>query len=327
VIPFEVVTLKSLFLGAACGVNFRAAREIRRQIALMGIRAVVASDCLALLLLMPSLLSMPLKVFYSVIFFYEPARILLLNLLAIPFVDHIAVLSEAMRIDLARRSIGLARKTSVIYWGVDTARFHQRSPEERAAIRASLGLPHERIIIGLVGRYETWKGHMEFLDAAERLCAERSDVTVMLVGGAMTASTIPDVAAYHARVKERIAAFAPRTSLIVWDHRDDVPEIMSSLDLVVCPSEREPYGLVVLEALACGVPVVASSTVGALEVVGEENGVFVSEPRDAESLLEAMKTAISRPIGGSEASKSSKTVAKWPLWRDYSVLVEAKIGA
>lgn len=325
VIPFEVVTLKRLLSPGLIGRNLRASGEIRRFISGRGIRALVVSDVLSLLLLLPSLLTRRLRLFYSVIFFYEPLRALLFNLLALPFVDHIAVLSRYMQKDLSSRTVGLAGRMSTIYWGVDRTRFRPRTREERASLRTSLGLPLDKVIIGFVGRYEVWKGHIVFLDAAEMLLCSRPDAIVLIVGGAMTGSVIPEVAAYHARVRARIAAFSPSDRLLVWDHRDDVSEIMSSLDLVVCPSDREPYGLVVLESLACGVPVVASSTVGALEVVREVRGVFVAEPGSIPSLREAMESAISDSIGGAGASISAEMIVKWPNWIDYSALVEAKI--
>ena len=67
---------------------------------------------------------------------------------------------------------------------------------------------------------------------------------------------------------------------------------MRSLDLLVCPSLYEGFGLVVLEALASGIPVVASRSVGALEIVHDLPGVFVSEPADEQSLAKAMLSAI-----------------------------------
>lgn len=326
VVPFEVVTLKRFFGGGGFGKNLAAARLLRRIIRERQIGAIVCSDVLSLLLLLPSLLTVSLKVFYNVIFFYELPRLVLFNLLALPFVDHIAVLSGLMRQDLLHRSIGLAGRVSVIYWGVDMERFKPRSQEERKTLRNQLQLPEGNTVIGFIGRYEVWKGHLPFLDAAERLVAKRPGTMILMVGGAITGAVVPDVARYHRRVQERIAAFAPTEALIVWDHRADIPEVMACLDLLVCPSDREPYGLVVLEALACGIPVVVTRTVGALEVFHKEILPFVAEPGSSESIFLAMETALSRSIGGDERSKSAKTVVNWPDWGNYSALVEAKIG-
>ena len=123
VVPFEVVTLKRFFTGVGARKNFAAAGLLRRIIREREMGAVVCSDVLSLLLLLPSLMTMPLKIFYNVIFFYELPRLILFNLLGLPFVDHIAVLSEVMRRDLLGRTIGLAGKVSVTYWGVDREKF------------------------------------------------------------------------------------------------------------------------------------------------------------------------------------------------------------
>jgi glycosyltransferase involved in cell wall biosynthesis len=326
VIPFEVLTLRAFFSGKSFVKNLQAARAIRRAIANEGITAVVASDVLTLLLLLPTLCSMPLRVFYNVIFFYEPVRRVLFNVLGLLFIDHIAVLSHAMRQDLLAGTVGLRSKVLVVHWGVDTARFRPRTIEERREIRRRAGLPERARLVALVGRYETWKGHLPYLDAVERLCGEAPDVCAMIIGGAMTGSIIPEVAAYHRRVQDRIESFTPRTSLVVLDHRDDIAELMASLDVVVCPSDREPYGLVVLESLACNVPVVVTSTVGALEVAQGKKGVFVAEAGSTQALYGQIKSAVSCSIGADDRSYSAKTVVEWPSWRDYSVLVEQKIG-
>ena len=108
----------------------------------------------------------------------------------------------------------------------------------------------------------------------------------------MTEDVIPDIVLYRERIFKRIDELKLQNNLFLMGNRDDVSEIMASLDVFVCPSDREPFGLVVLEALASGIPAVISSTVGAAEVLNGIENVFVAEPRNPTSFSERVIEAL-----------------------------------
>ncbi|HEV8537302.1 MAG TPA: glycosyltransferase family 4 protein [Bacteroidota bacterium] len=311
IVPFEVVILKHLIKPAAFLKNVRASLAIKRVIRERNIDIIQCTDVLSLLLLLPSKIGDRIPIVYGVTFFHEWSRSVLFNFLAVLMVNRITTISRAHQNDLVKKTIGLKKRCRLIYSGVDTERFFPRPAEEKRRLRTTLGLPQEKKIIGFVGRFEPRKGHLTFLSAARQILQSRNDLVFLIVGGAMTEDIIPQIARYKKRVEKEIGQFSSRESLIVWGHRDDVPEIMSSLDVYVCPSDDEPFGLVVLEAFACGLPVVASRTVGALEVVGESDRVFVAEPETPESFVQKILEALKYNAEQAPPSSGSEPVITW----------------
>jgi glycosyltransferase involved in cell wall biosynthesis len=291
-IPFTVVMLKQILKPRVFSNNLRASRSLTKLLHEQHVDIIQCSDVLALWLLLPALLVKARPVVYSVTFFHERLRAWMLNLIALPFVSKLVFNSKSVRDDLLRRTNGLPKRSIVAYNGVETRQFYPRTGDEKAALRKKLSLPSDKIVIGFIGRYELWKGHETFLDAALQLRAKRDDLLFLIVGGAMTENVIPEISRYRQAVLQKAAAFAQRGDLIIMDNRDDIPEIMACLDIFVCPSDLEPYGLVVLEAYASGIPVVASSTVGALEIFSGDERIFVAEPNNAGSFVQKIEKAI-----------------------------------
>ena len=291
VVPFTVVMLQQLIKPGIFWKNLKASFALRRIIISKKIQIVQCQDVLSLLLLLPASLTCRIRIIYNVIFFHESIRVFLLDLLSLFRVRCIAVLSKSVRRNIEKGSRFLKKKVRLIYWGVDTERFHPRSADERRELRRKFGLPPGKKIVGFIGRYDVWKGHLTYLDACRLLIDKRQDIMMLVVGGAMTESVVPAVAKYRWEVEAVMKESIDRGDLIVWDHRDDVPEIMASLDVFVCPSVREPFGLVALEAVASGIPSVVSDGIGALEVVGGMKGVFEAKAGDADSFAGAIERA------------------------------------
>jgi glycosyltransferase involved in cell wall biosynthesis len=138
-----------------------------------------------------------------------------------------------------------------------------------------------------VARIDTWKGFDILLDAFPTMRARRPDLELVIAGG-----TVSGKEAYAAGLRQRAAEMAG----VHWmGHRNDVGDLLADLDVFVQVStEPEPFGLVVVEALASGVPVVAGAAGGPLEILGEgpadpdvPPGRLV-RPGDAAALAEAV---------------------------------------
>lgn len=317
-VPFEVVMLKEVFTRSFAQ-NLAAAKNLRDALQSLRPDIVQCSDVLTLLLLGPSFLTLRFRLVYSIIFFYEWPRAILFNLLAAVMADKIVFLSKILRDDLRRKTIGIAGKFETIYWGVDTARYTRVDQVQKMEIRSRLGLPSTKKIVGFVGRYDLWKGHIVFLRAAEKLLAVRNDLLFLMVGGSTTGKFFPAVEAYRKNVEREAEGLERRGALILWDHRDDVPQIMRALDVFVCPSDTEPFGLVVCEALSAGVPVVAGDRVGALEIVGNFRGVHTARARDSADFSDKIAAC----LGGGPDAREEFRPERFP-WsatsRDYQAL-------
>jgi glycosyltransferase involved in cell wall biosynthesis len=93
-----------------------------------------------------------------------------------------------------------------------------------------------------------------------------------------------------------------------------VPELMRAVDLFVFPSRYEPYGLVVIEAMASGLPVISASTTGAAEIVTPECGVVLSDTEDTNALAQAMSSIASEPELRNRMGQAARSIAQQHSW-------------
>ena len=178
----------------------------------------------------------------------------------------------------ADRVTGSAVPVTVVPPGVDTATFHPLDGDERRAARADLGLPAEARIILSISRLVPRKGMDVLIAAAALLAGERPDLVVVIAGAGRDRPRL-----------ERLAAHcgAP-VRFLGWVSDSDKPRLLASADVfaMLCRSrwaglEQEGFGIVFLEAAACGVPQVAGDSGGAAEAVADgETGSVVARPED-----------------------------------------------
>ncbi|GAB3796645.1 glycogen synthase [Humibacter antri] len=178
--------------------------------------------------------------------------------------DAVIAVSEGMRRDILRvyPDVDPAR-THVIYNGIDIEKW--RRVDEPDLVRP-LGVDPDRPTVIFVGRITRQKGLPYFLRAAAALPPE---VQLVLCAGA------PDTAEIMAEVEGLVHELQASRDAVVWIDRmlkqNELAALLSAATAFVCPSVYEPLGIVNLEAMACGLPVVATATGGIPEVV--ENGV------------------------------------------------------
>ena len=136
-------------------------------------------------------------------------------------------------------------------------------------MRRELGLPEAVPVIGLVGRLDHWgKGHKE-LFAAMAALKERHPVGALIVGGGRR----------EAEVRQLAESLGLAERCISWGSRRDVPDLLNAMDIFVLPSYSEGLSLALLEAMAAGKPVVATTVGGTPEVVTEgDTGLLIPPP-------------------------------------------------
>ena len=177
----------------------------------------------------------------------------------------------------AREGIGHREAYRVIPSGIDLADFHPRSVEETERIRREVfGLAPGVHPIGLVAKLWSGKGHEVLLAAAARLAEERNDFALVFLGEGPLEERL--------RARARELGIAERVRFLGF--REDVAACTAALVVATLPSFFEGMGRVVLEALASGVPVVASRVGGIPDIAGA--GAVLVPPGDAAALAGAI---------------------------------------
>lgn len=204
-----------------------------------------------------------------------------LEALAVSMADGIVVASRDMERDLLFRGIQ-EKKINYIPYGIDTRQFNVNIIGEH--IREEFNIPPDNPLIGTVGRFHPWKGHRYFLQAAKIVSEKYPEARFLIVG---------DVAfdghrQYKQELLELIQTLNLRDKVILTGSRKDIPKIMKAMDLFVLPSLREPFGIVLLEAQACGKPVIATSVGGIPEAMKDGDTGILVDPGDSKGLADAI---------------------------------------
>jgi glycosyltransferase involved in cell wall biosynthesis len=194
--------------------------------------------------------------------------------------DVVIAISEATRRDVARYYPGNEHKTHVI-WGGVSSKFRPASAEEIAHARKTLDLPARFILA--VGTIEPRKNLVRLLEAYRGLLDRGLEVGLVIAGrkGWRYEEFFERLQAL--RLTEQVSLLGP-----VPDTK--LPALYAAADVFAFPSLYEGFGLPVLEAMACGTPVVASSTSAIPEVAGDA-GLLVS-PTDVQRLAEAIERVL-----------------------------------
>jgi starch synthase len=200
---------------------------------------------------------------------------------AVEAAHRVIAVSQGMREDIIAHFEVDPGRVVVIHNGIDPEHF--RYTEARDAL-ARRGVNEPYVLF--VGRITDQKGIFHLLEAAPALPA---DVQVVLCAAA------PDTP----EIEDRLRRTLPRHPNVHWIAEmvpvDEVVQLYSHAAVFVCPSVYEPFGLINLEAMACGAPVVASAVGGILEVV--EHGVtgFLVEPGRPDRLAETIRRVLADP--------------------------------
>jgi alpha-maltose-1-phosphate synthase len=216
--------------------------------------------------------------------------------------DAVIAVSSAMGSDIlaAYPDVDPAR-VHVIHNGIDPDEYQR---DERTDVLMSHGIDPDDPVVMFLGRVTRQKGITHLIDAAAHI---DPNAQLVLCAGA------PDTPEIGAEVREKVAGLQQSRGGVFWIEemvpRTDVVQLLSHATVFVCPSVYEPFGLINLEAMACGLPVVASAVGGIPEIVVDgETGYLVpfepagdafGSPRDparfALDLAEAVNSLLASP--------------------------------
>jgi len=209
--------------------------------------------------------------------------------------DRIITISD----HLARFSVeveGLkADKITRIHYGLDGTAFRARV-RDVAGVRAEFDIPAGAPLAGVVGRLTEQKGHTYLLRAWVQVTTVFPETRLLVVGDGPL----------RGELQRRAHDLGLGDSVIFAGRREDVPRIMAALDVVALPSLWEGFGLVLLEAMAVGRPIVASRVSAIPEIVVDgETGLLVP-PRDVDTLAQALLALLRDPQRATEMGRRGR---------------------
>jgi glycosyltransferase involved in cell wall biosynthesis len=172
-------------------------------------------------------------------------------------------------------------------------------------IRHSLGWDHNQIV-GIVGRLEPWKGQEVFLRAAACLAEAHPQARFAVVGGAILGSE----GSYPDDLRRLAVSLGLSDRVHFTGHQADVYPWYDALDVVVHASFDEPFGLVLVEAMALGKPLVATAAGGPLEIVEDGVSGLLIPPGDPERLAQAVDPVLRDSALASYLSQGAAERAK-----------------
>jgi glycosyltransferase involved in cell wall biosynthesis len=179
----------------------------------------------------------------------------------------------------------------VLHNGIDLARYRPHAP--KGWLQAELRLPACARLVATIGQIGLRKGQDVLAAAAPAIVRQAPDVHFLLIGERN--STKAESLQFEAAIQNTFTANQIGQHLHRLGYRHDIPDLLPELTLLVHPANQEPYGRVLLEAAACGVPVIATSVGGTPEIVLDQTTGWLVPPRDPATLAAAVVELLNQP--------------------------------
>jgi len=193
-------------------------------------------------------------------------------------------------------------KGKLVSNGVDLEEFRPNRRNE--ALRDRLAKREERII-SLIGRLEPWKGQEIFIKAAEIALAKNPNLKFLIVGGPLFGRE-----EYEDKLKSLIEELGLKEKVLLLGHRSDISDLMAVSDIIVHASYLpEPFGRDIIEAMACGKPLISTNIGGPREIITPETGILV-EPNRPDILADEIIKLINDPAKMESLCKNGRKRAE-----------------
>ena len=173
-------------------------------------------------------------------------------------------------------------KITVVHNGIDLQDY-TGSPIPRGVLRGELGIAEGTRVVGFCGHIKPRKGVEVLVRAAAEVLAKETNTVFVVVGRNESGSPVD----YRKQYEDLAADLSIADRFIFAGFRDDIRPAMTDFDMLCVPSLQEPFGRVVIEAMALGVPVIASRVGGIPEIIAEDTQGVLVPPGDADALAAA----------------------------------------
>ena len=199
----------------------------------------------------------------------------------------------------ANQFSGLKHKITVIYNGVDISKFDVNPQRKKEFFQK------KEYIIGIIADLIPQKGHKTLIKSIH-LIKNKIPIRLLIVGAPRN-----NTKWYEKELKEMVDDFKLNKIVEFLGYREDIPQILNNLDLLVVPSSLvEACPMVILEAYACGTPVVGSNLGGIPELIKEEKTGFIFEANNEKELVEKILLIFNNPDLHNQMKKNCRKVAE-----------------
>ncbi len=197
------------------------------------------------------------------------------------------VLANSLYTERSFTRVAHRAPTGVLHSPVNVDRFRPDVLTSEEA-RARLGIDPGQAVLAVVAQMTPWKGQDDAVRLVARLRERFPDLRLLLVGGAkfVSGATRYDNVSYTRELESLVAELGLAKEVVFLGDRQDVPEILSAVDVVLAPSWEEPFGRSVVEAMAMGLPVIATDEGGPAESLREGVDGFLVRPRSPAEWVE-----------------------------------------
>lgn len=190
------------------------------------------------------------------------------------------------KVEESLKSMGFKR-TSVTYLGIPLFKYENA---ESSHLRKEFSINDNEFLIGAIGRFQKIKGQLKLVEAVQMLVREKENITCLLIGGCVYNNN--EEIEYLTEIKDYVNKHNLNDKVLFIGERSDIPNIMHELNLLVVPSYNESFGMVAIEALASGLPVVSTPNDGVSEILDYHKD-FVAETNDAIGLQKVIASYMS----------------------------------
>jgi glycosyltransferase involved in cell wall biosynthesis len=210
----------------------------------------------------------------------------------------------------------------VVYPAVDLGRFDPARIGGVAEVRRRLGLPADGLIFGSAGRLDSWKGFEVVLDAVPTVAKRHPTATFVLVGGAHEFNL-----SYAEQLKQQAQRLGLGDRVRLVGHQRNPEAWIQAMDVFIHASRNEPFGMVVIEAMALGKAVIASAEGGPTEVITAGVDGLLTPYGDAQALAGAISRLLGDPALRSRMGEAATIRAQDFSVRRYATEFGAAIAA
>ena len=226
----------------------------------------------------------------------------------ITLIPSVAVFTCSKATAQLQRRLWPHRRVDVVYPSAALEKFNPETLPPPVEARRQLGLPESGPLIGMVGRLQRWKGMHTLVQAMPRILERHPDARAVIVGGRHELE--PD---YEPWLRGLIVRLGLQDRVRLAGFQTDIPLWMQAMDVVVHASDREPFGIVVVEAMALGKPVVAGAEGGPREIITEGVDGLLAPYEDAETLARQILRYLDDPAFARRVGEAARHRA-----RDFS---------